>query len=42
MKLSYDFLFYSIMTVISYSSFRGEYWFPDMAGGAGSCSKIYN
>lgn len=42
MKLSYDSVYYLIMTAFAYYNFRSEYWFPDMAGGCGSCTKIYS
>ena len=41
LKLSYDTIFYTISTVICYSIFSSEYWFPTAAGGSGACSRIY-
>jgi hypothetical protein len=41
-KLSFDFLFYIGITAWAYYLFRHEYWFPQMAGGTGECSAIYN
>lgn len=41
LKLSFDSLFYTFVTVFAYVLFRDEYWFPSMAGGCGSCSQIY-
>lgn len=26
---------------MAYAMFRGDYWFPSMVGGCGSCSQIY-
>ena len=41
LKLSFDAVFYSCVTIFAYTLFRKEYWFPSMAGGCGSCSQIY-
>lgn len=41
LKLTYDTIFYSLATVISYLTFRQEPWFPLAVGGCGSCEKIY-
>jgi ceramide synthetase len=41
LKLSFDTIFYTSVTVFAYLLFRQEYWFPSMAGGCGSCSQIY-
>ena len=41
LKLSYDTIFYTTSTVICYSIFSSEYWFPTATGGQGACSRIY-
>lgn len=41
LKLSYDCMFYSFTTIVSYLFFREEYWFPAVVGGCGDCSKLY-
>lgn len=41
MKLSFDSIFYTFVTILAYVLFRNEYWFPTMVGGCGSCSMLY-
>lgn len=41
LKLSYDSLFYTLSTLISYFTFANEGWFPLAVGGEGSCNNIY-
>jgi hypothetical protein len=41
LKLSFDTIFYSLVTIMAYTMFRNDYWFPSMVGGCGSCSQIY-
>ena len=40
-KLSLDGIFYSSCTILAYSLFRQEYWFPSIAGGCGACGSLY-
>lgn len=40
-KLSFDSIFYACISLYCYFAFRQEYWFPQSAGGEGSCNLIY-
>lgn len=40
-KLSFDFLFYSAISVYGFLQFRDQYWFPEILGGQGKCIQIY-
>ena len=40
-KLSFDSVFYSIISLYCFWVFNQEYWFPQVTGGEGSCSQIF-
>ena len=41
LRTSYGTIVYIVSTLLAYSLFRKEYWFPSMVGGCGACSEIY-
>ena len=40
-KLTFDTIYYTCMTVITFRVFSKEHWFPTFIGGEGSCNQIY-
>jgi len=40
-KLIFDTFFYATTTVLAYTLFSKEPWFPNMIGGSGNCTAIY-
>jgi len=40
-KLGYDFIFHTAITIFILIFFRNESWFPMCSGGVGSCDAIF-